>query len=72
MPIGANAIPPSLPYTQYEPRCACQQEEDEVISPGFLPHPAQAIEGYDSRVKNHEKDIEQMIAGHKTIGQTSV
>lgn len=61
MPVGAEAIAPTIPDTQHKPGARCEQHGDQVKLSCFGKYPAHDIENREGRMKDEEKGIKEGI-----------
>lgn len=61
VPVGTEAIAPSIPDTQYKPGKSGEQKREQVPFPRFWKDPAECIEQYEQAVEEEEKNIEQPV-----------
>ncbi len=66
VPVGADTIPPSIPDTQYKPRCSRDQHGKKVPAAGGMKGPSGNIKYSECCMKNKEKNIKYGIPHHKT------
>ncbi len=60
VPVGAEAITPTVPNTKAKPRQRREQERDEVPFSQLRKHPPECVEKRPAGMKNEEKIVEQM------------